>query len=68
VDVKQMTVAELIEKLKAMPQDMPVQYLDYEQGETDVECVETDFDRYAGWKSFGGQNLQPAKATRVFIS
>lgn len=35
-----MTVAELIEKLKEMPQDLPVQYLDYEQGPSDVERVQ----------------------------
>lgn len=63
-----MTVAELIEKLKQFPLDLPVQYLDYEQGDTDVQHVETDFDRYAGMVDVNGKSLQPEKAAHVFLS
>lgn len=43
-----MTVAELIEKLQALPQDAEVQYSDFEQGHCEIRVVEYT----TGWMSF----------------
>lgn len=48
-----MTVAQLIEKLKDMPQDLPVTYFDPDHGVQlrEVECVEhiTGPDKDSSW-------------------
>lgn len=48
-----MTVAELIDKLKTMPQDAKVVFVDNEQGDCDVDDVEL----YTGWWSYDSWNM-----------
>jgi len=60
-----MTVAELIEKLQAMPQDMPVYRWDSERS---ADGTETVLVTTAELEEVGGQGpLECARETRVVI-
>lgn len=68
-----MTVAELIEKLKALPQDAEVQYSDYEQGDSEISVVQytngwTSFDSYLNNRAGRTQEQYDALPMYVVLS